>query len=623
MFVNAVPVKNTSRKLLVIQERYLDENGKKRTRTVEKVGFLDELEKEYDDPIAHFKLVAKEKTEEKNKNNDNVVTITFNKDAIMHFDERMVYDITMKTGNIPIGKVIHKLRLDGFLDSRRKRTNCEFNLTNLFRLLIYERLLEPGSKLSDWRNRDRYYEKMKFEVNQIYSGLQKLASWKEPILKHLNNEMIKQYGRESGYGYGLFDGTNIYYEIENEDGFKMRGNSKEKRYDLPIVQMGLLLDSQGFPISYDIYEGNTNDSQMLIPAMNRARKEFNLNSMIYVADSAFSGSDNTADIIINHDGYVMSRSVKGTSISEELRKKVLSPQGYECYTVDGALQKNMNEDTEFMYKVITEVKDRKVTNVDGEKKNVKNIGRMYIAYWSRKYYERAKADRAAKIEKAMLMSKSKSKKKIDNRHGELKFMKTEIYDKSGNIVKDYEAQIKFDQEAIEDDERTDGFYLIETNLAGRDWFDDTLEWKPGQTSRWRESWSMLQLNRELTPMDIVSIYRGLWQIENTFKILKSNLQLRPAFVSTRESIEGHFLICFIALLILRILEKEAGGKYTTGRVLEALRKSKVAEISPHCYKTIYYDGVLMDLSRGLNIRLNQSLYTQNDIKMLFAQTRKE
>ena len=134
---------------------------------------------------------------------------------------------------------------------------------------------------------------------------------------------------------------------------------------------------------------------------------------------------------------------------------------------------------------------------------------------------------------------------------------------------------------------------------------------------------MLQLARELEPMDIIDIYRGLWRIEDSFRVLKSFLSLRPAYVSTRTSIEGHFLICFIALLIVRILEKETGHEFTAERIIESLRKAEIAEIADGKYINLYYDKVLQRLCGSLKLNLNQKAYTQNDLKMLFAQTRKD
>ena len=526
----------------------------------------------------------------------------------------------MRIGNAPIAKVIHSLGLDGFVDSRRHRLRCQYNLTNLLRLFVYQRVLDPGSKIGDWRGRGKYYEKMGFTESQIYSGLQVLAGWKDDMLEHLNRVMAERYGRT--YGYGCFDGTNIYYEIEDEDGFRNYGCSKENRR-LPIVQMGLLLDSNGFPMSYDIYKGNTNDSQLLIPAMGKVKERFGFGHMIYVADSGFNTGDNTADIIAGHNGFVMSRSIRGTNVSKDFRERAIAPEGFIGFDAGGN-PVGPGEEAVFKYKILDRVGSLNVTSeVDGRKHAVRNMGRFCIVFWSRKYAERARIDRMAAVEKAMVKSHSGSKDKVDNRHGANRYLKTEVATCDGEILPEYDAFIRLDQEALDEDERLDGYYIIETNLAGRGWFGDDLPFKDGETSRWRKDWGMLQLARELEPMDIIDIYRGLWRIEDSFRVLKSFLSPRPAYVSTRTSIEGHFLICFIALLIVRILEKETGHEFTAERIIESLRKAEIAEIADGKYINLYYDKVLQRLCGSLKLNLNQKAYTQNDLKMLFAQTRKD
>lgn len=222
MYVNAILDSKNNRQILVFQEKYRDENGKQRTRLVEKIGYLDELEKLYDDPKAHFKAVARERTlERKREEGDSIISFEVNKEGLMRFDDAGVYDIRLPLGDVPVAAMIHELALDRFIDVRRKNLKIEYNLTNLFRLLVYSRILNPASKRADWYGRDRHYEKMDFNLNQVYSGLQQLAKWKEPMLDHLNAVMKEKFGRQSGFGF--FDGTNVYYEIEDEDGFRMRG----------------------------------------------------------------------------------------------------------------------------------------------------------------------------------------------------------------------------------------------------------------------------------------------------------------------------------------------------------------------------------------------------------------
>ena len=620
MHINVIPEKKTGRKLMVFVETFTGEDRKQHSRTVEKIGYVDEYLDRYDDPVAHFREEAKKRTQELKENTKgNIINLSLQKDGIMRFNENGEYDIKIHYGDAFIAWVIHRLRLDRFVDSRRKYLNCGYNLTNLMRLFIYERILSPASKLNNWKNKDSYYEKMNFTQAQIYSGLQQLGEYKEDMLVHLDKVMKELYGRQTGYGY--FDGTNVYYEIEDEDGFREKGCSKEHR-PLPITQLGVMLDSNGFPMSYDVWAGNTNDCIMLPPAVKRAREKFDMKHMIYVADKGFYSGDTIADIIINHDGYVISNSVRGKKIDGEIKKKVLDRSNYTYIDAAGKEQEGFNESTQFMYKTIETISNRNVTDIKGDKKKVK-VGKQLIAFWSRKYDERAKMDRMETLEKALLKSHTSSKSKIDNTYGSNRFLSTEIKNGEGNVVENYNATVKFNQNAVDDVEELDGFYIIESNLAGIGWYDDTQPFEEGQTCRWREDWGMLQLNRKLTALDIIGIYRGLWKIEDSFRTMKSFLKMRPVFVWSRKSLEGHFLICFLSLLIMRILEFETGNEFTTRHLTESLRKAFLAEISPGVYMTLYYDVILMNLSRKMNLDANQMVYTQKDLQKLFARTRKD
>lgn len=624
MFINEIPYSKEGRAKLVMQARYKNEEGKRVTKTIEVFGYTDDLEKEYGPNYKeHFKKIVSERNEEEKKKQEvRYIDVSLDKYANIakDYDEKGEARYTKPLGHAYIAKMISVFKLDGFVDSRRKYLKSEYNLTNLMRLYIYRRILEPSSKLKDWENQKQYGDKMDFTLSQMYAGLQQLAEWKEPILAHLNKVMCEEFGRKSGYGF--MDGTNVYYEIEDEDGFRMNGVSKENR-KLPLTQLGVLIDSEGIPMSYDIYAGNTNDCKMMRPALKRTREQFGLKHMIYVADKGFYDGKTIADCIINHDGYVISNSVRGTNISEQLRAKVLEGKGYHYFDEKGKEQDAFDEATTcYKYKVINDPGLLNVKDENGKKKKVKGCGRYIIVYWSSKYSIRAKVDRQKAIETAIEKSHSNSKSKIDNSYGSNKYLTTEVYDKDNNIVEGYKAKIKYDQEKIDDDEKLDGYYIIESNLAGKGWFDDTLPFKEGEECRWREDWGMLQLNKDLTELGIIDIYSGLWKIEQSFRIMKSDLNLRPVFVSTKESIEGHFLICFLSLFIIRMIEKFTQRKYTVNAILRALRLFGMNDIGYDVYAITYYSQILTELNLRLGLGFDQKIYERKDLKRCFGETRK-
>ncbi len=623
MYINEMPIKKEGRSKLVLIQTQKGEDGKRHAKVIEEFGYTDDLEKQYGpDYKEHFKKIVQERDKEEKINNEGrYINVTLDKYANMakEYDERGEVRYLKPLGHAYIAKVISVFKLDAFVDSRRKYLKCEYNLTNLMRLYIYRRILEPTSKFKDWENQKQYGDKMDFTLSQMYAGLQQLAEWKEPMLLHLNKMMCEEFGRKSGFGF--MDGTNVYYEIEDEDGFRMEGVSKENR-KLPLTQLGVLIDSEGIPMSYDIYAGNTNDCLMMRPAMKRIREQFKLKHMIYVADKGFYDGKTIADCIINHDGYVISNSVRGTKISEELRKKVLDANGFKCFDGDGNEQDEFDEATTvYKYKVINEPGLLNVEDENGKKKKVNGCGRYIIVYWSSKYAIRAKADRQKTLETAMERSHSNSTSKIDNNYGANKYLRTEVHDKEGNDVEEYSATVKYDQEKVDEDEKLDGYYLIETNLAGKGWFEDTLPFKEGEECRWREDWGMLQLNKELTELGIVDIYGGLWKIEESFRIMKSDLSIRPVFVSSKKSIEGHFLICFLSLFVVRMIEKFIGRKYTMNALLRALRLFGMNDIGYDVYSITYYSQILTDLNLSLGLNFNQRVYERKDLKRCFGETR--
>lgn len=623
MYINEMPIKKEGRSKLVLIQTQKGEDGKRHAKVIEEFGYTDDLEKQYGpDYKEHFKKIVQERDKEEKINNEGrYINVTLDKYANMakEYDERGEVRYLKPLGQAYIAKVISVFKLDAFVDSRRKYLKCEYNLTNLMRLYIYRRILEPTSKFKDWENQKQYGDKMDFTLSQMYAGLQQLAEWKEPMLLHLNKMMCEEFGRKSGFGF--MDGTNVYYEIEDEDGFRMEGVSKENR-KLPLTQLGVLIDSEGIPMSYDIYAGNTNDCLMMRPAMKRIREQFKLKHMIYVADKGFYDGKTIADCIINHDGYVISNSVRGTKISEKLRKKVLDDNGFKCFDGDGNEQDKFDEATTvYKYKVINEPGLLNVEDENGKKKKVNGCGRYIIVYWSSKYAIRAKADRQKTLETAMERSHSNSTSKIDNNYGANKYLRTEVHDKEGNDVEEYSATVKYDQEKVDEDEKLDGYYLIETNLAGKGWFEDTLPFKEGEECRWREDWGMLQLNKELTELGIVDIYGGLWKIEESFRIMKSDLSIRPVFVSSKKSIEGHFLICFLSLFVVRMIEKFTGRKYTMNALLRALRLFGMNDIGYDVYSITYYSQILTDLNLSLGLNFNQRVYERKDLKRCFGETR--
>lgn len=627
MFVKTLLEQKTGRSLIMIVEGY-KEDGKVKHRTIERIGYVDEYTHLYDDPIAHFKQVAKRMTQEKNQRQQAVV-IELMPEALLPFDgDTDSYDCVKNIGYAALSSVFHSLGIAKFFDDRRKYLDISYNLTEVVKLLIYERVLAPGSKRAAWLARGKYFDKMDFDLNAVYRSLSILPRYREDLLQLLHQKMVDLYDRDSTLLF--YDVTNYYFEIDHEDDFRKNGPSKEHRPN-PIVQMGLFMDDKGFPVTYDLFEGNTHDSQTFTPMSEQVRSQLDMDHIIFVADKAMMSGDNVADVITNHNGYIFSKSVRGAT--DLLKDTVRDLHGYLRFDCEG--REISPHDTQtpvsFMYKVLDEVKDTYVKDAEGTKRSVKGVGHYQIIYWSAKYAQRAKMDRQAAVEKALAASHSRSKDVIDNNHGKNKYLKTQVFDKNTKQkVEHYDAKIVFDFEKLEEDESLDGFYVIETNVTGLRPFIDARGQQTGEIeqvfdkkSRWLKKEGMLQLNRVVTARDIIEMYHGLWKIEQTFRVTKSELDARPVYVSRKDRISSHFLTCFIALLMVRILEHALDYEYASNTIIASLRKANVDQLNESTFKTLYYDRVLKGLYEKMGIEFGMNVYTRAAIRKMLAETKKK
>ena len=627
MYAQTLLEKKTGRSLIMFVEGYR-ENGKVKHRTIERIGYVDEFTHLYDDPVAHFKQIAKEKSKilkEQRKS----ITIELMPEAILPFDaDTESYDCVKNIGHAAISRIFHSLGIHKFLDDRRKYLDISYNLTAVVKLLVYERIIAPDSKRAAWFGKNKYFDKMDFDLNAIYRSLSILPRYRDDLLQHLHQQMVELYHRDSTLLF--YDVTNYYFEIDNEDSLRKKGVSKQHR-KTPIVQMGLFMDDKGFPVTYDLFPGNTHDSITFTPMSEKVRSQLEMDHLIFVADKAMMSGDNVADVITHHNGYIFSKSVRGGT--DALKETVRDTSGYLRFDERGESIAEGDKETpvSFMYKVLDEVKDTYVKNTEGKRKSVKGVGHYQILYWSAKYAKRAKLDRQAAVEKAVVASHSHSKDVIDNNHGKNKYLKTQVYDKkTKKQLKSYDAKIVFDFAKLDEDESLDGFYVIETNVTGlRPYVDGkgrlTGEVEPqfNSHSRWLKKEGMLQLNRIVEPLDIVEMYHGLWKIEQTFRVTKSELDARPVYVSREDRISSHFLTCFISLLIVRILEHELNHEHSSEQIITSMRKANVVELNSTTFKTLYYDKVLQRLKETMNIDFGMNLYTREAIRRMLAKTKKK
>jgi len=567
-------IKKTGRTYLSIVQGYRDNNGKSKSKVIESLGYLDKLKEQYDDPVAHYTKIVdamnKDRLEEK------TVTVSINTDEQL---ERGAAN-RKNYGHVVFSKIYHELEIDRFLKNARRHENFKFNTDAIMRLLVYTRLLLPSSKRSSVLNKDRFFGNYRFTLDDVYNALTHFDAISQGLLKHLHTQVSQAYERQTGLVY--YDVTNYYFEIDNQDELRRRGAEKNKRND-PIIQMGLLLDRNGLPISYKIFPGNTHDSQTLMPVLKQAKKDFGIGRIVVVADKALNSGDNIAYNTILGDGYIYSKSIRGGS--KDFKAWVLDDAGYRQIS-DRYTAKSI---------VVPDAKTNVTTGLTASGRKAKTgvpLEQKWISYYSKRYALRAKHKRDEAIEKAIKMIKDpeKYKKAID--YGAAGYIKNFKVDKDTGEILSPKDILMLDLEKIAEDEKYDGYYAIAT--------------------------SELDAN----DADIIGAYHGLWRIEESFKVTKDVLGLRPIFLRTEEHINAHFLICFISLLIARVTELRLGGRYTIDKITETLRRVECSNIEQNLWLFDFADDVTDEMNEALGTDFGKKIMTLKDIRKNLGDTKK-
>lgn len=573
MYLNVMNNKKTGKTTLSIRRGYR-ENGKVKHSTVQTLGSLDKLKKQFDDPIAHFKEVVK-KMNEQEKLSNSPLSISIDKNEKMDLNSCSRKNF----GYSALSKVYHELEIDKFVINKFKLRNLSQNkMNNILKLLVFARCLFPDSKKSTYENKDIFFENTNFSLEEVYNALTYIEPFKKDIQSYIYDHIQEQYNPNNECVY--YDVTNYYFEIDDPDELRKKGVSKEHRTN-PIVQMGLFMDSLGLPMCYDLFPGNTNDCLTLRPMVQELQKKYNVGRVIVVADKGLNTGKNIAYNKAIGNGYVMSLSIRGAN--QELKDFVLNEKGY-IYNNDKT------------YKKKSRLYPREITytkTVNGVQKEVKTtVDEKQVIFWSADYAKRAKMERQPAIDKARDLIGNIQKYNKKNCYGASKYVKHLVFDKdTGEIIK-AKSQLSLDEEKIAEEEALDGYYAIVSSEFNKS--DD----------------------------EIIDIYRGLWRIEETFKVTKSELEARPVYVSRQDHIESHFLTCYLALVLSRVLQHKLDKKYSVAKILESLSKCNCSNFFENCYLFDFYDSVLFDIGQAVNIDFSLKTRTLKDIKNILALTKK-
>ena len=567
-------------------------DGKVKQKVYQKLGYLDDLKKEFDDPISHYKnYVEKLKKEFETK-----ITTTFDISKDNDFE-----DDTFNIGYSYLKKIFQELDITSVLKDKQYSSKIEYSLPKACELLTYSRIINPGSIKYTYEHKNQFFEPFDLSLDDLYRSLKPMLDCKENIFKTIWDNTKEKYNRDASTSY--YDCTNYYFEIEYDDedikdtngeiikkGIRKRGPEKNHRPD-PIVEMGLLLDSQGFPISYNLFPGNTSEKETLIPEIKNIKRRHNINKVIVVADRGLNCSDNMIGLAgidldkENRDGYIYGQSIRGAD--QKFKDWVLT-NDYKTDIIvdeDGNEIKFIHKSRIYPKKMYITRDDKDLTKSGNKKKQAITVDQKQMVYYSQKYAEKQKRDRQMVIEKAKDLIKNPGAYTRATTYGAAGYINNIKFDKETGAVSN-SSELSINQSKIEEEEKLDGYYCIVTS------------------------------EENLSDLELRNIYKGLAKIEETFKITKSEFDARPINVRLEEHIDAHFLICFISLVIIRLLQYDINNKYTIKNILEKMKNFKVTHETGNLYKFIGYKPEIQYLNRKLQINMDKKYDTRENIKKI-------
>lgn len=508
MFLKKITQKSGRTKLCVYES--YREGARTRQRTVRALGYADELAAEHDDPVAWAESVVEEMNAEREAERQSAQVEIHPMQLV---DKRAAN--RRNAGCAAALAVYSGLGIEAVLRNRSRGRAFSFDLSAVMRLLVVERILEPGSKRAAWERRGRHFFRCDLSLDDVYRGMDELAAARDSVVAAMNRAIASSGGRDASSVY--YDVTNYYFECDPDgpDGPGERGVSKERR-PLPIARMGMPRDADGVPISYRLFRGNTTDGQTMVPVLADMKAEQGIGRVVAVADKGLNNSDNIAALVGRGDGFVLSQSLRGTRSDAGMKAWATSGDGWTTAGEDFRMKSMQGWKTPRL---------RAEDTADGRARD-ERVPVKWIALWSGKYDRRAKAERARVIERARDLVAHPGRYTRHTHHGAASYVRNVAFDDDGSVATNRELSI--DEGAIAEAERYDGYYLICTSEVG---------WDDGR---------------------VLDTYRELWRIEESFRVTKSELEARPVFVWTTPRIEAHFLTCYVGLVILRLLQRATG-----------------------------------------------------------------
>ena len=561
--------KNAS-SLYVIKDAYV--KGKRTTKIVEKLGTVAELNKTLngEDPIEWAKKYI-EKLNQKEEETKSEVIAKFSQSKQIKKDNQVLFN----GGYLFLQDIYHKLGLHKICDEISEKHKFSFDLNSILSRLIYTRILYPSSKLSSFKTSSKFIEQPNFQLQHIYRALEVISKESDFIESSVYKNSLKISKRNTKVLY--YDCTNFFFEIEKADGLKQYGVSKEHRPS-PIVQMGLFMDGDGIPLAFSIFDGKANEQPSLKPLEERILKDFKLSKFVVCTDAGLSSHDNRLFNNEKERAFIVTQSIK--KLKKHIKEWALDPEGWSLH---GSIKTfNLHE--------IDDTSENKATYYKERWINEKGLEQKLMVTYSPKYkaYQRSIRDgqviRAEKlVEKPSNLSK---KKKNDPK----RFISEVRCTPDGEVAKNQVLGI--DESIIFEEEKYDGFYGVCTNL-------------------------------ESDPESIIKVNRRRWEIEESFRILKSEFKARPVYLSRDDRIRAHFTTCFLSLLVYRLLEKKLDEEYTATELIETLKDLNFMELKGDGYVPLYKRTDITDaLHEKFNFRTDTQIVDSSTMKKILKQTKK-
>ena len=559
--------KNKKGTYLQIYESYYDPERKGGAhRSYKPIGYIHELQaKGMDDPIAVFTEEVQKLNQEHNKKKQAEKVRQISDDSPEKF-----------LGYFPLKNLNDSLGVRKYIDLMQTATDFRFNVFDMLSSLIYARVVQPCSKSKTYVEViPKLFEKHSFSLDQLYSGLEYIGSEYEKIIEIFNHQINQKYKFDTSHSY--FDCTNFYFEIDKEDNFRLKGPSKENKKE-PIVGLGLLLDANQIPIGMKMYPGNESEKPVIRTIIDDLKQRNHISGRtIQVADKGLNCFNNILHALKAGDGYIFSKSVKTLPETEETW--VLLPSDY----VDVK-----NKKGEVLYRIKECVDDFSYTYTDaaGHRKTLK-LPEKRIVTFNPKLAEKQKYEINRQVEKAKKLKACEAKK---SEYGDsAKYVTFVSADKKGQKT-DNKIKVEINEKAIEKAKKLAGYNMIITSET------------------------------RMTASEIYAAYHNLWRIEESFRVMKSQLDARPVYLQKRDTITGHFLICYLAVLLARLLQIHIlNDNFGTEEIFDFMHDFRVAKISDRKYINLARSSsFIKELSAKTGLPLTSYFLGNEDINKMLS-----